>query len=295
MTNSLLRQRLVPVGDVELCVEEFGDPSDPTVLLLAGAASSMDWWDADLCRRIAAGGRHVVRYDHRDTGRSTTGPAGSPEYDGDVLDRDCVGLIEALRIRPVHLVGLSMGGGIAQGIALRHPDLVATLTLIATAPVGGVDWSTLPGPEPALAQRFESPPPDPDWSDRDDVVEWALDVQRAFAGRIPLDEEWSRAVAGELYDRSIDVSAANNHWIALERGGDDHGDEDDEPLDIRGLTVPTLVVHGTHDPLFPLRHGEVLAEVIPGARLLVVEGMGHQVPPPPTWDLVVPALIEHTE
>jgi len=290
MTTPEPGPRQVPVGDIELCVEEFGERTDPTVLLLAGAASSMDWWDADLCRRIAAGGRHVLRFDHRDTGRSTTGPAGSPEYGGDALDRDCVGLIEALDIGPVHLVGLSMGGGIAQGIALRRPELVASLTLIATAPVGGVDWSTLPGPEPAMAERFENPPPDPDWSDRGVVVEWAFDVQRAFSGEIPLDEERTRAVAGEVYDRSIDVSAANNHWIAIERGGDG----DDEPLDIRRLTVLTLVVHGTHDPLFPIRHGEVLAEVVPGARLLVVEGMGHEVPPPPTWDLVVPALLEHT-
>jgi pimeloyl-ACP methyl ester carboxylesterase len=289
--TSMSKQRFVPVGEVELCVEEFGESADPTILLLAGAASSMDWWDADLCRRIAAGRRHVVRYDHRDTGQSTTGPAGSPEYGSDVLDRDCIALIEALGPEPVHLAGLSMGGGIAQSIALLRPDLVATLTLIATAPAGGVEWSTLPGPEPALAERFEHPPPDPDWSDREAVVQWAVDVQRAFAGNIPLDMERTREVAGQIYDRSIDVAAANNHWIAIEREGEP---DDQPPLDIHDIAVPTLVVHGTHDPLFPLRHGEVLAEVIPGARLLVVEGMGHEVPPPPTWDVVVPALLEHT-
>ena len=283
-----MNTRMVAIGDVELCVEEFGDPADPTVLLLAGAAMSMDWWDADLCLRIAAGGRHMVRYDHRDTGRSTTGPVGSPTYGPDVLDRDCVGLVEALGSR-VHLVGLSAGGGIAQGVALRRPELLASLTLIATAPAGGVDWSTLPGPVPELAARFENPPPEPDWSDREAVIEWAVDDQRAYTGTIPLDEERTRELAGQWFDRSIDVAAANNHWISINAG-----EGDDEPLDVHDLAVPTLVVHGTADPLFPLRNGEVLAEVIRGARLLVVEGMGHQVPPPSTWDLVVPALLEHT-
>ena len=280
--------RMVAIGDVELCVEEFGDPADPTVLLVAGAAMSMDWWDADLCERIAAGGRRVVRYDHRDTGRSTTGPAGSPSYAADALDRDCMGLLEALG-SPVHLVGLSSGGGVAQGVALRRPDLVATLTLIATAPAGGVDWSTLPGPVPEMAARFENPSPEPDWSDREAVIAWALDDQRAYAGSIPLDEQRTRELAGQVVDRSIDVAAADNHWIAINRG-----EEDAEPIDVHDLAVPTLVVHGTADPVFPLRHGEVLAEAIPGARLLVVEGMGHQVPPPSTWDLVVPALLDHT-
>lgn len=280
--------RMVATGDVELCVEDFGDPADPTVLLVGGAAMSMDWWDADLCRRIAAGGRHVVRYDHRDTGLSTTGPVGTPDYDANALDRDCVGLVEALG-SPVHVVGLSSGGGVAQGVALRRSDLVASATLIASAAIGGVDWSTLPGPVQEMAARFEDPPPEPDWSDRDAFVEWALDDQRAYAGTIPLDQARTRELAGQVFDRSIDVAAAGNHWVAI-----NSGEADGDPVDVHDLAVPTLVVHGTADPLFPLPHGEALAEAIPGARLLVVEGMGHQVPPPSTWDLFVPALLEHT-
>src|SRR5262245_20044721 len=136
--------RLVELGDVELYVEDFGDPGLPTILLVSGAAASMDWWDAELCTRLADGGRHVVRYDHRDTGGSTTGIPGAPWYGGRQLERDCVGLIEALGVGPVHLVGLSMGGGIAQVVALRRPELVSTLTLISTSAVGGVD-AELPG------------------------------------------------------------------------------------------------------------------------------------------------------
>ncbi len=288
MTASREGSRLLPVAEVELCVQEFGEPTDPLVLLMSGAAASMDWWDVELCEAIAAGGRRVVRYDHRDTGRSTTGTPGSPSYDGGVLDHDCVGLIEALDSGPAHLVGVSMGGGIAQSVALHRPDLVRSLTLIATTAVGGADFGALPGPVPALAERFANPPPDPDWSDRSEVVEWMVDGERAFAGSLPIDEERTCAIAGAIFDRSIDVAAAGNHWLVVAGDGD-------EELDARRINAPTLVVHGTADPLFPLPHGEALAAAIPDARLIVVDGMGHQVPPPPTWERFVPALVEHTE
>src|SRR5215468_8959411 len=95
-------RRLLRVGDVDLCVESFGDPAQPTVLLVAGAAASMDWWETDFCTRLAGGGRHVVRYDHRDTGESTTGEPGRPSYGGWQLGLDCIGLIETLDVGPVH-------------------------------------------------------------------------------------------------------------------------------------------------------------------------------------------------
>lgn len=277
--------RHVRVGGVDLCVDEYGDPGHPLVVLVHGAAASMDWWDPDLCRALAAGGRRVVRYDHRDTGRSTTGPVGEPAYDGGVLEADLVGLLEALDSGPAHLVGLSMGGGIAQAVALRRPELVSGLTLVATSAVGGVDHDTLPGMDPTLQQRFADPPPGPDWDDRGQVVAWLTESQRALAGR-SFDERWTRRVAGEVFDRSIDPAAADNHWLVV---GD--GDEG-PPLDVRRITVPTLVVHGTSDPLFPLPHGQALAAAIPGARLLEVEGMGHEAPPRATWEAVVQHVLE---
>jgi len=279
--------RLLPVGDVELFVEEYGDPADPAVLLVSGAAATMDWWDVGLCEAIAAGGHRVVRYDHRDTGQSTTGEPGRPTYDGNVLDGDAIGLLDEMHLAPAHLVGVSMGGGIAQSIALARPDLVASLTLIATTAVGGVDHDGLPGLEAGLAERFADPPPDPNWSDRDDVADWYLDGERAFAGILPLDEHRVRSIAGRIFDRSIDPAAAGNHWMVV-------GGGDDVDLNVRSITVPTLVVHGTHDPLFPLPHGKALAAAIPDATLLVLEGMGHQVPPELTWHHFVPAVLELT-
>jgi pimeloyl-ACP methyl ester carboxylesterase len=286
----MAERRLVDLGDVELCVESFGDPGGPTMLLVAGAAASMDWWDAELCTRLADGGRYVVRYDHRDTGESTTGTPGAPSYGGWQLGDDCAGLIERLDVGPVHLVGLSMGGGIAQMIALRHPDLVASLTLIATSAVGGVD-ADLPGPTPALSATFDAPPPDPDWADVDSYVDWSVAGAHTYAGSIPVDEPRVRAIAATVQARSHDPAAAGNHWLVVGRDDEDEG----EQLDVRRIAVPTLVMHGSADPLFPLPHGRALADAVPGATWLELQGMGHEVPPPATWDLVVPALLQHTD
>lgn len=284
-----MTRKLVDLGDVELCVEDFGDAARPTVLLVSGAAASMDWWYAELCGLIADGGRHVVRYDHRDTGESTTDPPGAPSYGGWQLGIDCAALVEALDVGPVHLVGVSMGGGISQMVALRHPERVAGLTLIATSAVGGVDVD-LPGPTAQVSASFQHPPPEPDWTDVASYADWMVACARPYAGSIPLDEAKTRAIAASVHARSLDPASAGNHWLVV--GGDD--EDDSEPLDVRRITAPTLVMHGSDDPLFPIPHGRALADAIPGATWLELPGMGHEVPPAETWDVVVPALIEHT-
>lgn len=253
----------------------------------------METWPAAWCARLASGGRYVVRYDHRDTGASTTDPPGRPSYDGGALERDAAGLVRALDLAPAHLVGLFMGGGLAQTVALRRPGLVSGLTLVATSAVGGIGG--LPGPTTARQQRFAEPPPDPDWSDRAAVIDWLVELERGFAGTLGLDEDEFRAGAASAFDRSRDIRSAGNHWQAMEC--DDEADDEvssGEALDVHDIAVPTLVVHGTHDPLFPLPQGEALATAVPGARLLTVEGMGHQVPPRSAWDTVVPEVLALT-
>ncbi|WP_216853027.1 alpha/beta fold hydrolase [Phytoactinopolyspora halotolerans] len=276
------------VDGVELCVEAFGDPEDPAVLLISGATAAMDWWDPEFCRRLAAEGRYVTRYDHRDTGRSETSPAGQPSYTGYDLATDPVRVLNALDIPSAHVVGLSMGGGIAQYLAILHPQLVRSLTLIATSPAGlRTDQTELPRMDPRVAAFFSNPAPDPDWNDRDAVVNYLVDAERDFAGSLGYDEEWMRSLATVVVDRSRDVEASvKNHWIA------DEGRHVEFRL--ADIGVPTLVLHGTDDPLFPLPHGEALAAEIPDASLIPLEGMGHQVPPPALWDVVVSSIGKHT-
>jgi pimeloyl-ACP methyl ester carboxylesterase len=277
------------VNGVELCAETFGDPSAPAIMLLGGATSSMDWWRTEFCERLADGGRFVVRYDQRDTGDSTTSPAGSPDYTADDLLADIVGVMDAFELERAHVVGVSMGGGMAQWLALEHPERVASLTLIATSSgPGGPDNPDLPPSEPRIVELFKNPPAPPDWSDREQVLDRVVEDNRPYAGPLGFDADEVRAVAATVFDRSRDIEASmTNHWL-IEGGGD--------PVRPRlgQIDVPALVIHGTADPMFPLPHGEALAREIPNARLVTVEGMGHEYPPRPAWDVVIGELLRHT-
>ena len=128
-------ERMIEANGVELCTEAFGDPADPPILLIMGIGASMLWWEEDFCRMLAGAGRFVIRYDHRDTGRSTTCEPGRPEYTGADLTDDAVGVLDGLGISAAHLVGVSAGGGIAQEVALDSPNRVLSLTLMSTSPV----------------------------------------------------------------------------------------------------------------------------------------------------------------
>ena len=267
-----------------LCVETFGDPADPAVLLIGGAASPMDYWEDGFCESLAAGGRWVVRYDARDTGRSTTWPVGKPGYTFAELKADPVAVLDGLGLERAHVVGLSMGASIATTLATRHRDRVLTLTLATSSP-GGPD---LPAPSAAVSASFTEPAPPVDPADRAALVAKMVADLRLFTGTLPFDEEHVRALVERIVDRSDAPAAADNHWLLV--GGDD----DEEPTDIGSIAVPTLVWHGSADPLFPLPHGRAYADRIPNARLVVLEGVGHEYPPPSTWDIVVTELLAHT-
>ncbi|PZF85503.1 alpha/beta fold hydrolase [Jiangella anatolica] len=283
-----MTERMVPAGDAQLCAEAFGSPADPTILLIGGAAASMDYWEDEFCSRLAAAGRHVIRYDFRDTGRSSHYPAGAPGYTGDDLVTDALAVLDGYGVAAAHLYGVSMGGGIAQELAVEYPERVLSLTLQSTSPAGpgGPDRPDLPPMSPRLAELFASEQPAPDWSDRDAAISALVDGLRAFDGTIAPDAE-ERAVAARMYDRTIDVAASQtNHWI-LDGGGLDRGK-------LAEVTAPTLVLHGTADPLLPYPHGEALANEIPGARLVPLAGMGHQYPLRAVWDTVVAEVAAHT-
>jgi pimeloyl-ACP methyl ester carboxylesterase len=275
--------RIVLANGVELCVQTFGDRESPAILLIGGLASSMDWWEDEFCERLASGPRFVIRYDLRDTGQSVTYEPGAPHYSGPDLAGDAAGVLDALRIARAHVVGISMGAGIAQHLALDHADRVASLTLISTSPGG----TGLPPISERLAAHFAEPPPEPDWSDREAVVNYIVDDLRPYAGTFPFAEEETRALVGRIIDRTVNIESSVKNHMLLEGG---------EPVRPRlgEIRAPTLVLHGTEDPLFPCGHGEALAAEIPGARLLPLEGVGHEMPPRPVWDQVVAAIVEHT-
>ena len=276
---------MVEANGVELCVQTFGDAGDPPVLLVMGLSASMLHWEDEFCERLAAGGRFVIRYDHRDTGRSVTYPPGAPGYTSGDLDADAAGVIDALGVSPAHIVGFSAGGGIAQVLALDYPDRVASLTLISTSSGSGDD---LPGMSDELRARFADPPPEPNWSDREAVIDYLVEEERAYAARSrPFEEVERRELAERILDRTIDIAASmKNHWILPDEGGGWR-----ERLG--EIRMPTLVIHGTEDPFFQLGHALALEREIPGARLVRVEQMGHELPRT-AWDVVVPEILRHT-
>lgn len=280
--------QLVRANGVDLCVETFGDRADPPILLIMGNGASMLYWDAEFCSRLAAGGRFVVRYDHRDTGRSVSYQPGVPPYALRDLVGDAVGLLDVLDLPAAHVVGMSMGGAISQLLALDHAERVRSLTLACSTPGGpGHDAPDLPPMAPELAAQFTEEQPQPDWSDRAAVIEYHVAGERSYAGTHPFDERFWHDLAARTYDSTTDVAASmNNHFLI------DTGDPWRERL--ASITAATLVLHGTDDPFLPYGHGVALAAEIPGARLVAMPGTGHQVSPPYLWDLLVPAILTHT-
>ncbi|MBR7742751.1 alpha/beta fold hydrolase [Phycicoccus sp. BSK3Z-2] len=282
-------EEVVDLGDVRLCVQTAGDPDDPVALLIAGAASPMTAWDDRFVLGLAAARRFVVRYDHRDTGRSSTGAPGSPDYTARDLQRDPLRILDHLGVERAHLVGVSMGGGIVQEIAARHPERVLSATLVSTSPAGRRrDDTPLPGPTPAVAATFSDPAPAPDPGDPEAVVAALVEGERPFAGAVGFDEDAARDEARHVVRRTEDPAAASNHFLVV------GGEEDGDAFRLADVTVPTLVVHGTTDPLFPLEHGRALAAEIPGARLLELTGGGHEHPRDPHLEKILRAVVDHT-
>ncbi|TDU80066.1 alpha/beta fold hydrolase [Streptomyces sp. KS 21] len=278
-----MAEHVVEADGVTLCTESFGEPSDPPVLLIMGLGASMLWWEEGFCRMLADGGRFVIRYDHRDTGRSVTYEPGRPGYTGADLVGDAARVLDAHGIPAAHVVGVSAGGALAQLLALHYADRVLSLVLISTssaAPVG----RELPSPTEEF-MRFVSDA-HVDWSDGDSAIDYQVGYTRVLAGgRRPFDEAAARSLVRRDVERARDFTAARNH-DSLPNG-------ELPPAPLSSIAAPTLVIHGTADPMFPLRHGEALVEQIPEAGLLVLEDAGHGVDRA-DWATIVPAILEHT-
>jgi pimeloyl-ACP methyl ester carboxylesterase len=274
--EGMATEKLYPVNGVELCADTFGDPADPAVLLVHGASASMLWWDSELCAKLAGRGRYVIRYDQRDTGRSTSYPPGRPGYAMSDLAADAVGLLDALGIDRAHVVGQSMSGGTVLTLGVDHPARVASLTFLSTS----TGDEGLPPPSDSMP-RFSRP----DFTDAAAVEEYVVRaIEAEAAGH--LDEASARSLVRRDLARARNYESSLTNHYAMEFDGPANGGFAD-------LTMPVLVVHGDADPVFPLPHGEAIRDAVPGARLVVLHGAGHGLSAP-YWDVFVDALVEHT-
>jgi pimeloyl-ACP methyl ester carboxylesterase len=280
---SNVAERMIDANGVELCTEHFGDPADPPIFLVMGIGASMLWWEEGFCRMLADGGRFVIRYDHRDTGHSITYEPGRPGYSGADLVADAAGVLDAYGVPAAHVVGVSAGGAFAQLLALDYGERVLSLALISTSPATPIDRE-LPPPAEEFGRFVSSARVD--WSDADSVIDYLVDYSRVLAGgERPFAEETIRDLVRRDVQRARDFSAAQNHDVLPE------GESSGKPL--YSIAAPTLVIHGTADPMFPIAHGEALAEEIPGASLLRLEGAGHGVDRA-DWEKIIPAILTHT-
>jgi pimeloyl-ACP methyl ester carboxylesterase len=274
---------MIEANGVGLCTESFGDRADSPVLLVMGLGGSMLWWEEGFCRVLADGGRFVIRYDHRDTGRSVTYKPGCPGYTGADLVGDAADVLDAYEVAAAHVVGASAGGALAQLLALEFAQRVRSLVLISSSPATPGDFR-LPPPTAEFGQFVCTA--QVDWSDRESVIEYLVAYSRVLAGaRRPFDEAAMRELVRRDVKRARDFRATQNHDLLAE------GESSRRPLS--RVTAPTLVIHGTADPMFPLEHGEALAREIPGAKLLRLENAGHGVDRA-DWAAIGQGILEHT-
>jgi pimeloyl-ACP methyl ester carboxylesterase len=284
-------EELAHVNGIEIAYERLGDPANPPLLLVMGLGMQLIHWDLELCELLVERGFHVIRFDNRDAGHSTKVDAPVPDVRramlglhidapyllGDMAD-DAVALLDHLGIDAAHVVGASMGGMIAQEIAIRHPERVLSLTSImsttgerrAGRPKLRV-WSLLLRQAPRQKQGF---------------IEHFLRVFKMIGSRgFPFDEERIRKLAAETYERDHDPAGTGRQLAAIMASGD-------RTAPLRSIRVPTTVIHGRDDPLVPFRGGRATAEAIPDARLIAVPGMGHDLPRE-VWPRVVDAVAQN--
>lgn len=267
--------RRAKVNGIEIAYETFGDPSDPTILLVMGLGTQMLAWPDEMCEAFAGAGHHVIRYDNRDVGLSTHLDHAVPSLPDMVLKRgtpysisdmadDAFGLLDELGIERFHLVGASMGGFISQTIALAQPERVRTLTLIMTS----TGSRRVGRPTPSVMRRLAK---QTEVDSREAAIEATLETYRVIGSPDHLDEDHLRDLAGRAFDRAHNPAGRMRQLAAIMA-------QPDRTAALRRLRVPTLVIHGLDDPLVTPSGGLALAKAIPGATFIGHSGMGHDLP-----------------
>jgi pimeloyl-ACP methyl ester carboxylesterase len=289
-----MAEEFAQVGDIEICFETFGSRDDPAMLLVMGLGTQMIAWPEGFCRQLAGRGFLVIRYDNRDAGRSTHLRRHRPPTIRQLLLRDKraakysladmaadgIGLLDQLEIERAHVVGASMGGMVAQTMAARHPDRVLSLASIMSNT--GHLWRGTPGLRiyPIFLRRPES--------NREGAIESFVSVFKLIGSPgFPFDEEETRKAAGLSYDRGYDPAGTSRQLAAILAAGD-------RTSEVRGITAPTVVIHGTKDKMVRPSGGRATAAAIPGAHLVMIDGMGHDLPRG-AWDRMVDAIVANTQ
>lgn len=288
--------RRARANGIELEYETFGRADDPALLLVMGLGAQMILWHEEFCEALAARRLHVVRFDNRDVGRSTwLEEAGMPDVLAAMaattqrqpvpsayllrdMAADAAGLLDALDIDAAHVAGASMGGMIAQTLAIEHPARVRTLTSIMST----TSHPDLPAATPEAMAVLLTPAP----TEREAAIERSVEVWRTIGSPgFPVDENEVRAQAARAFDRGVNPAGVARQLVAILASG--HRREA-----LGDVRAPTLVIHGSDDPLIPDAAGRDTAASVPGAELLLIEGMGHDLPRA-LWPQLIDAIAKH--
>jgi pimeloyl-ACP methyl ester carboxylesterase len=280
---------VVPANGIQIAYETFGDRDDRPLLMVMGLGSPMLVWHPDLCGLLAGRGFFVIRFDNRDVGRSThlhdapqpdisgvlrRGDVSSAAYTLDDMAEDGFGLLDALGLPAAHVLGASLGGMIAQTMAVRRPERVLSLTSIMSTPSPTLTKTT--SEAGAVLMR-------PPAASREAFIAQAIDAAHVIGSPgYPPDDAWRTELAGRRWDQGLDPAGVMRQWIAIAASGD-------RTEAVRGIRIPTLVVHGDSDPLISVSAGRRTAELIKDAELMVVPGMGHDLPRP-VWPALADAI-----
>jgi pimeloyl-ACP methyl ester carboxylesterase len=275
-----MNEEIIKIDNVEICTESFGNPKNPAVLLIMGAMSSLDWWDEDFCLRLAEHERFVIRYDHRDLGRSTTYPPGTSNYTITDMADDAIGVLDAYSIDKAHIVGMSLGGMIGQILALRYPDRIDSLTLIASS-VFGTEAEKLPPMDQRILD-YHTKSASIDWSNQEETVPYLAGGWKILSGTKPYEEKRMYKLAEREAARAKQLPSRFNH--VLLQGGGQYYDRLSE------ITIPTLIIHGTEDPALPYEHGLALAKAIAHANLIALDRTGHEVHSE-DWEQIIKSIV----
>jgi pimeloyl-ACP methyl ester carboxylesterase len=292
MTRLDAGEKLAEANGLTLCYQTFGSPTDPALLLIMGLGAQMVWWEVDLCQRLVACGYRIVRFDNRDIGKSSYITAPPPDlarvfagleplrapYTLDDMARDTIGLMDALKIERAHIVGASMGGMIAQVLAIHYPERVRTLTSImsTTGELG------LPPPKPEVWAALTAAPPL--------TVEAYIEANVRMAELLrgypdPTEETDARARAARAAARGLNPPGGIRQMAAVGASGS-------RKEALAQVKAPTLVIHGADDPLVSVEGGRATARAVPDAKLLLLERMGHTLPRA-LWPTIVDAIAAH--
>ena len=271
-------EQIIHANGIDICTDAYGDRANPAMLLIMGAGASMLLWEEGLCQGLADAGRFVIRFDNRDVGRTTCCAPGEPNYTLQDMADDAVAVLDHYRIDKAHICGASMGGMITQLVGLNHPDRVLSLIVIMSSPDPAAVTNPMEGKAGAL-----SPPTQEvmaaaaagatlDWSDTDAVLANRVEMFGVLAGSAyPYDADSRRVLFRKEIERAGSIASGQNHGLVVGASA--------RWIDrLAEITAPTLVIHGDEDPILPLDHGQAIADGIAGSEMLVMAGVGHELP-----------------